>query len=213
MFSIGGGRHPTGSARFSLALVLALICAASLYAWLNRPASEPPPPAGSLPSIQKPMHGANDDGRNGQGAPRIQPEPSAEAQTSEASDDDVENIKAQQAKAARAAIEAEPLNGTLSGRPEFVSELEWEVLLQATGDNPEMDEQLTHLVNKLLFFKKRKAWMAPAMDSARRKKLARDLLAMLPKQVTQRAITSDFADKMEHDLQHYLEESATEGDR
>jgi hypothetical protein len=200
------GRRATGSAAFSLALMVAVVCAALLFAWLSRTTPRVPLPDGSSPSGSKPVHDAHrDDDRHGQGS---QSEPLAGAPSAKAANSDLERIKALQADAARAAIEAEPVDGTVTGRPPFVSELEWEVLLEAAGRNPEMDKQLTHLVNKLLFFKKRKAWMTSATNAVRRRALARELLAQIPAQVGAKAIDPAFADELEHDLQHYLDRAA-----
>jgi hypothetical protein len=205
MLSLSADRRTTGSVKLSLTLVLAVICVAFLFAWLGRTTPDDPLPTGPSPTNPEAMHAERDDNDHGQDAPSIEPEPLAGAPSTQAPESDLEDVKAQQAEAARFAIEAKPVSGPLSGRPQFVSELEWEVLLNATGGHPEMDEQMTHLVNKLLFFKKRKAWMATTMDAPRRKRLAGELLAMIPAQVSGRAIDPAFADKLEHDLQRYLE--------
>jgi hypothetical protein len=212
MFSKVLARRTTGNVTFSLALVLAVICAAFLLLWLNRTDPDAPLPNGSSPSDPDTVLAERGPDGDGQGARDIQPEPLADKPSPNESSSDLEHVKAQQAQAARAAIDAEPVDGTLSVRPEFVSELEWKVLQDAADQNPEMDQRLTHLVNKLLFFKKRKAWMAAATDAARRRKLARELLAMIPAQVSEQAIDPAFADKLERDLQHYLD-SATDNDR
>jgi hypothetical protein len=213
MFSLSAGRSTTGSIKLNLTLFLAVLCVAILFAWLSRTAPDAPLPAASSSSSPEAVYSETDDHDHGQDPPSIEPQqPLAGAPSTQAPESDLEDVKAQQAKAARFAIEAKPVSGPLSGRPQFVSEMEWGVLLDATGGHPEMDEQLTHLVNKLLFFKKRKAWMAPTMDATRRKRIANELLAMIPSQVSGRAIDPAFADKLEHDLQRYLD-SVTEDDR
>jgi hypothetical protein len=212
MFSILSACNTRGNVKFRPALVLAVICTLFLLLWLSRTDPDAPLPDGSSPFDPDTVHAEKDPDGDGQDARDIQPEPLAAKLSPKESSSDLEHVKAQQAQAARAAIDAEPVDGMVSVRPEFVSELEWEVLQEAADQYPGMDKRLTHLVNKLLFFKKRKAWMTTATEAARRRQLARELLAMIPAQVIEKAIDSDFADKLEHDLQRYLD-SAPDGDR
>jgi len=96
-------------------------------------------------------------------------------------------VKGQEA-AARAALAGKPITGTVTQRPEFVSEFEWQVLQNFAGKKPNSGgKQLTDLVNKLLFAKKREAWIASPHDSTRRQVLAQQLLEMIPAQVEGRA--------------------------
>lgn len=116
----------------------------------------------------------------------------------------MDEIKAGQTKAAKAAINATPIEGNVSGRPAFVSEIEWDVLNEAIADKGDRSTSLSHLVNKLLFFKKRDAWMNPSTPPDIRKKLAGELLEMIPTQVSIQAIDQTFADKMSADLNVFL---------
>jgi hypothetical protein len=103
--------------------------------------------------------------------------------------------------AARAAFAARPIAGTVTKRPDFVSELEWRVLRNAVMRHSGKDaDELTRLVNKLLFAKKWEAWLASAGDAARRKTLAGQLLAMIPAQVSSRSLDPAEAEKIKADL-------------
>ncbi|HOT44883.1 MAG TPA: hypothetical protein PLM53_09815 [Spirochaetota bacterium] len=91
------------------------------------------------------------------------------------------DIEEAQKAAARAAITGKPVAGRVTQRPEYVSEIEWQVLRNAVMNRPEdADAQLAALVNKLLFFKKKEAWESPATLPEQRRKLARQMLSMLP---------------------------------
>ncbi|HRZ27336.1 MAG TPA: hypothetical protein P5295_11045 [Spirochaetota bacterium] len=103
---------------------------------------------------------------------------------------------------AEAAVAAGPVTGTLAGRPDFVSEFEWQVLQNAAAQLPnESGRELTTLVNKLLFAKKKEAWLASAVDTALRKDLARQMLEMIPAQVQSGAIHPVAAGNLERELQ------------
>jgi hypothetical protein len=106
-----------------------------------------------------------------------------------------------QVAAASAAIAGKPITGTVLQRPDFVSEFEWQVLQNFAGKQPNSGgKQLTDLVNKLLFAKKREAWIASPQDSARRLVLAQQLLEMIPAQVEGRALDPATAKRMEREL-------------
>ncbi len=103
---------------------------------------------------------------------------------------------------AEAAVAAGPVTGTLTNRPDFVSEFEWQVLQNAAARLPnESGRELTTLVNKLLFAKKKEAWLASAGDTALRKDLARQMLEMIPAQVQNRAMDPVAARNLERELQ------------
>lgn len=102
--------------------------------------------------------------------------------------DDPQALREQQGHAASAAVQdlqAPPLQGRLTQRPEFVSELEWRVLQSVAERSPDPDAQLTHLVNNLRFMKQLDTWRAlPATgDTTQRKALAQALLDGLPDRV------------------------------
>ena len=60
--------------------------------------------------------------------------------------------------AASAAITAKPITGMVTQRPDFVSELEWQILRNAASQRAkDSGKELSDLVNKLLFAKKKEA--------------------------------------------------------
>lgn len=104
--------------------------------------------------------------------------PAAEPAVKKLSDRDIEEI---QMAAARAAVTGKPVSGKVTERPDYVSEIEWDVFQNVIKNQPDADDgQLTVLVNKLLFFKKKEAWESSGTDGAQRRELAGDLLEMLP---------------------------------
>ncbi|MBU1171998.1 MAG: hypothetical protein KKD44_20780 [Proteobacteria bacterium] len=112
-------------------------------------------------------------------------------------------VKTQQTTAAQAALSGKPVSGVVTQRPDFVSQLEWQVLQGVAKTGPESDTQLTHLVNKLLFTKKQEAWqslIASKGDPERRHLLAKQLIDMIPDQVNDKAMGPDQADKMKREL-------------
>lgn len=205
MFPIVFGRHTTGSIRWGLTAATAAVFIIALLIWLNRIDSVAHLPGESPQSDIKPKQATSGDHQHASADKRKQTQPSFETPLPEQSYIEPELMRLQQAQAARAAIKAKPIDGNVSQRPEFVSEVEWEVLKDAAGNNPEVEKQLTHLVNKLLFYKKREAWIAPTTDANRRRVLAGELLAMLPAQVDKNAVDPAFAEKLERDLRNYLD--------
>ena len=77
-----------------------------------------------------------------------------------------------------AAVSGETVAGTVTERPDYITEIEWQVLQSVTRQNP--DIKLNDLVNKMLFAKKKQAWLSAEKDSAERKLLAKQLLDMIP---------------------------------
>lgn len=205
MFPIASHHPDTGSIKWGLSVVLVLVFVAFLLAWQYR--HDPADHLSDMPvqSGVKSMNAKMHDQHDATVDKRVQTESVQRTSLPKKSNIDVELVKARQAEAAQAAIEAKPVNGFVSRRPAFVSEVEWEVLQDVVSRHPEMDKQLTHLVNKLLFYKKREAWLAPAMDPARRRVLAGDLLAMIPEQVDEKAVDPTLADQLAHDLRNYLD--------
>jgi hypothetical protein len=125
-------------------------------------------------------------------------------QSGEKTMSDTDFVKGQEASA-RAAIAGKPITGTVLQRPDFVSEFEWQVLQNfVEKQHNSGGKQLTYLVNKLLFAKKREAWTASSNDSARRKVLAQQLLEMIPAQVEGSALDPATAKDMERELNAYL---------
>jgi hypothetical protein len=100
--------------------------------------------------------------------------------------------------AALAAIPGKMVSGTVTQRPDFVSEIEWQALQKVISKNPDIN--LTNLVNKLLFIKKKQAWLSSGENTARRRQLARQLLDMIPEQLEIEAIDSETAKELETKL-------------
>lgn len=116
---------------------------------------------------------------------------------------DIDDVKTKQNTAAMAAREAKSVHGTVLKRPDFVSEIEWIVLQRVSSQRPESEKELTHFVNKLLFFKKQELWqsmLTSSNGSAQRHALARELLGMIPSQLNNQAIGPELAKKMESEL-------------
>jgi hypothetical protein len=99
-----------------------------------------------------------------------------------------------------AAIAGKTVSGTVKQRPDYVSEVEWQVLQGVTKDQPEHEEKLTNLVNKMLFIKKKQAWLAAGENTEQRRQLAKQLLEMIPGQLAIEAIDSATAKEMETKL-------------
>ncbi|PKN51706.1 MAG: hypothetical protein CVU55_10740 [Deltaproteobacteria bacterium HGW-Deltaproteobacteria-13] len=109
-------------------------------------------------------------------------------------------VDAQQA-AAMAAISGKTVSSAVTQRPDYVSETEWQVLQNVVKQHPNGSEkQLTNLVNKLLFSKKKEAWLSSGENTAQRRQLARQLLDMIPEQLETEAIDSATAKEMERKL-------------
>ncbi len=104
--------------------------------------------------------------------------------------------------AAVAAIPGKTVSGTVTERPDYVSEMEWQVLQNVARQNP--DVKLTDLVNKMLFIKKKQAWLDAGENTDQRRQLARQLLDMIPQQLTIEAIDAKTAKEMEAELKDDL---------
>lgn len=105
--------------------------------------------------------------------------------------------------AAVAAIPGKTVSGTVTERPDYVSEMEWQVLQNAARQNPKVN--LTDLVNKMLFIKKKQAWLDAGKNTDQRRQLARQLLDMIPQQLAIEAIDAKTATEMETELKDDLE--------
>ena len=110
----------------------------------------------------------------------------------------VKDIKGAQEIADVAAVSGKSVSGTVAQRPDYVSEAEWQVIQNVTKKNPNIN--LTNLVNKMLFIKKKEAWRAAGENTARRSQLARQLLDMIPDQLAIEAIDAETAKEMETKL-------------
>lgn len=121
------------------------------------------------------------------------------------SDIDIDAIRSHQKTALEAAITAKPVDDSLSERPAFVSQIEWNVLNEVSAIHAGKNDILPDLLNKLLFFKKREIWQTLSSEKSNdtaRQKLATELLEMLPDQVENRSISSEFAAGMEQALKN-----------
>jgi hypothetical protein len=116
---------------------------------------------------------------------------------------DEKTLEIQQADAAKAALTSKPLTGPVFSRPEFVSDMEWQVLQGAAKAQTKDGPVITQLLNKLLFHKKREAWMAMRTISDNpeaRRDLAKQLLEEIPGQLKDKSIDEAFARKMKSEL-------------
>jgi hypothetical protein len=100
-----------------------------------------------------------------------------------------------QKTAAMAAVTGKTVSGTVTQRPDYVSEIEWQMFQKVISRNPDIN--LTNLVNKLLFNKKKQAWLSAGENTAERRQLARQLLDMIPDQLEIEAIDSETAKELE----------------
>ena len=125
---------------------------------------------------------------------------SAPATQSIASNMSEKEIIDAQELAAVAAIPGKMVSGTVTERPDYVSEIEWQVLQNVTRKQPNSEKKLTDLVNKMLFIKKKQAWLAAGENTDQRRQLARQLRDMIPEQLAIEAIDSETAKEMETKL-------------
>jgi hypothetical protein len=90
------------------------------------------------------------------------------------------------AKVVEQTPQIKPIEGPVTQRPAFVSEMEWQMLQGVAQQHPRPSEELSRLVNSLRFNKQVEAWeaMSPKTDAARRQVLANELLADLPQRLT-----------------------------
>jgi len=109
----------------------------------------------------------------------------------------VKEIGAQEV-AAMAAVSGKTVSGKVTQRPDYVSETEWQVFQNLTRKNPDIN--LTHLVNKMLFIKKKQAWLSSGENTDQRSQLAGQLLDMIPEQLEIEAIDDATAKEMEGKL-------------
>lgn len=114
-------------------------------------------------------------------------------------------MMAQQVAAAQVVERApamKPITGPVTARPEFVSEMEWQMLKGVAQQNPTPDAELTRLVNKLRFMKQLELWqsMEHSNDMAKRQLLAEQLLDDLPQRVVNADLDKPEAQKLQASL-------------
>jgi len=110
--------------------------------------------------------------------------PVSEGASEEINVPDKEEMLAQLVEAEKAVPDARPVQSTISERPEFVSEFEWELLQEAVRQDT--GKNMSVLVNKLLFFKKYELWdslKSSNDDVTTRQALAKEVLDMIPDQM------------------------------
>lgn len=119
------------------------------------------------------------------------------------------------AEAAARQLGAAELTGPVKERPEFVSQLEWTVLQQASQRAPDPAKELTRLVNTLRFMKHLEEWrnLAGAADAKQRQALATQLLASVPARVTAGDMSKADAQQLQGQLLADLVADPTERSR
>ncbi|MBN2158604.1 MAG: hypothetical protein JW807_04355 [Spirochaetes bacterium] len=116
-----------------------------------------------------------------------------------------EEIEEGQINANRAAISGKPVSGKVTERPDYVSRVEWEVFQNVVRNQPgDDDAQLTALVNKILFYKKKEAWETAGTGTDQRARLGRELRDMLPYMKEGGHIHPDEAKRLESALYNDL---------
>lgn len=111
--------------------------------------------------------------------------------------------RAAQAAAARATgADAPPAAPTV--RPDYVSEMEWQVLQGVAARSADPARELQRLVDKLRFSKQLDAWRA-STDAAGRRLLAMRLLDALPAQVQRGDYARADAERLQQELLVVLE--------
>jgi hypothetical protein len=102
--------------------------------------------------------------------------------------------------ATMAVVTGKAVAGPVTERPDYVSETEWQVFQNVTRDQPDPDKRLTDLINKILFIKKKTAWLVAEKKTAQRRQLARQLMEMIPGQLETEAIDPVSAKELEDQL-------------
>ena len=102
-------------------------------------------------------------------------------------------INTQQAESVTAAAKitnAKPIEGIISQRPDFVSEIEWQSLKFIAQKNTNPDQELTRLISNMRFNKQMEIWksLANATDNIQRHAIANQLLNDIPAAVNNQAI-------------------------
>ncbi|GEM_PF-1175674 len=110
----------------------------------------------------------------------------------------------------QAAISGKTVSGPVTKRPDYVSDIEWRTLKGVTETQPDHEKKLTSLVNKMLFIKKKQAWLSSAENTDQRRQLAKELLAMIPGQLETEAIDEQTAKELENKLDADLRAGAGE---
>lgn len=107
-----------------------------------------------------------------------------------------------QARAQQAALAAteSPADTAIGERPDYVSEMEWQVLKGVAANSTDPERELGRLVAKLRFTRQLELWQAMSPQDARRDNLARRLLADIPDRVTNRDLDLHDARQLQQQL-------------
>lgn len=119
---------------------------------------------------------------------------------------DKDTVTAMQREAESAAAQAvgfPPLAGPVTERPAYVSVVEWQILKAVAEQQPNSEQALTNLVNKLRFSKQWELWQV-AQPGAKSDALAQQLLNDIPLQVENRDLAVGDAQMLQTQLLEQL---------
>ncbi|MBC7751835.1 MAG: hypothetical protein H7Z73_08980 [Candidatus Saccharibacteria bacterium] len=110
--------------------------------------------------------------------------------------------QSQSVTAAAQAISTKPIEGIISGRPDFISEIEWQSLRLVAQRNQNPAQELTRLVSNMRFNKQMEIWqsLANSADQTQRHALANQLLNDIPNAVSNQAIDQIEAQRSQSEL-------------
>lgn len=128
--------------------------------------------------------------------------PASQEPTSPQTVSQMELAQQESAKGIEQEPRIEPIKGTVSERPTFMSEMEWNILKAVAQQQPDPDKALTALTNKVRFTKQLEVWqdLSATADPAKRKVLANELLEDLPQRVTNEDMDLLGAQKLQGEL-------------
>lgn len=107
-----------------------------------------------------------------------------------------------QTRARQAALVAtvSPVEPTIAERPDYVSEMEWQILNGVAANSTDPDRELGRLVAKLRFTRQLELWQEMAPHDARRSALTLRLLEDIPQQVTNHDLDPEAARTLQQQL-------------
>jgi hypothetical protein len=176
--------------KWSTALIGVLVVTAAVLWWQSRtpPAPIPAPMPAPMPVVT------------------AGPAPEASSPAEQTTPEEAAKVEAEQAAAAEAAVRnvgQKPYTGPITERPDFVSDIEWQVLKGVAAQRADSDKELTRLVNHLRFVKQQEAWRSLATnggDGAQRHALAEQLLNEIPDRVSNQEMAAPDAQKLQQML-------------
>lgn len=130
---------------------------------------------------------------------------SSEPMTATQIEAETKSLVAKQQEAVKALEKSpsmKPIKGPVRERPEFVSELEWQMLKGVTQQAGDPDKEMTRLVNFLRFNKQLELLesMHNSPDKAKRKEIADQLLEELPTRITNSEMDMKEAQRIMNEL-------------